>query len=50
MTTGIVSNAQLYPVLSDNGHHDLTLELVSSITYLSYGYMSNNPYENATTI
>ncbi len=50
MTTGIISNAQLYPVLSDNGHHDLALELVSSITYPSYGYMFNNPYENATTI
>lgn len=50
VTTGIVSNAQIYPVLSDNGHHDLALELVSSITYPSYGYMFNNPYENATTI
>jgi alpha-L-rhamnosidase len=50
VTTGIISNAQLYPVLSDNGHHDLALELVSSITYPSYGYMFNNPYENATTI
>ena len=50
VTTGIVSNAQIYPVLSDNGHHDLALELVSSITYPSYGYMFNNQYENATTI
>jgi alpha-L-rhamnosidase len=50
VTTGIVSNAQIYPVLSDNGHHDLALELVSSITYPSYGYMFNNPYENATTV
>jgi alpha-L-rhamnosidase len=50
VTTGIVSTAQLYPLLSDNGHHDLALELVSSITYPSYGYMFNNPYENATTI
>ena len=50
VTTGIVSNAQIYPVLSDNGHHDLALELVTSITYPSYGYMFNNPYENATTI
>jgi alpha-L-rhamnosidase len=50
VTTGIVSNAQLYPVLSDNGHHDLALELVSSTTYPSYGYMFNNPYENATTV
>ena len=50
VTTGIVSTAQLYPVLSDNGHHDLALELISSITYPSYGFMFNNPYENATTL
>ena len=49
-TTGIVSTAQLYLVLSDNGHHDLALEMISSITYPSYGYMFNNPYENATTL
>jgi alpha-L-rhamnosidase len=50
VTTGIVATAQLYPILSDNGHHDLALELISSITYPSYGYMFNNPYENATTL
>ena len=50
VTTGIVSTAQLYPVLSDNGHHDLALELISSTTYPSFGYMFNNPYENATTM
>jgi alpha-L-rhamnosidase len=50
VTTGIVSTAQIYPVLSDNGHHDLALELISSTTYPSYGYMFTNPYENATTI
>jgi len=50
VTTGIVATAQLYPILSDNGHHDLALELISSTTYPSYGYMFNNPYENATTL
>ncbi|CAF2815602.1 unnamed protein product [Rotaria sp. Silwood2] len=50
VTTGIVSTAQIYPVLSDNGHHDLALELISSTTYPSYGYMFTNSYENATTI
>jgi alpha-L-rhamnosidase len=50
VTTGIVSTARLYPVLSDNGHHDLALQLISSTTYPSYGYMFNNPYENATTL
>lgn len=49
-STGIIGTAQLYPLLSDNGHHDLALELVTSITYPSYGYMFNNPYENATTL
>jgi hypothetical protein len=50
VTTGIVSTAQLYPVLSDNGHHDPVLELISSTTYPFYGYMFNNPYDNATTL
>ena len=50
VTTGIISTAELYPVLSDNGHHDLALELISSTTYPSYGFMFNNPYENATTM
>ncbi len=50
VTTGMVSTAQIYPILSDNGHHDLALQLISETTYPSYGYMFNNPYENATTI
>jgi len=50
VSTGIVSTAQLYPLLSDNGQHNLAVELISSITYPSYGYMFNNPYENATTM
>jgi alpha-L-rhamnosidase len=50
VSTGISSTAQLFPLLSDNGQHDLAVELVSSITYPSYGYMFNNPYENATTM
>ncbi|CAF0783806.1 unnamed protein product [Adineta ricciae] len=50
LTTGIISTAQLFRVLSDNGYHDLSLELISSISYPSYGYMFNNPYENATTL
>jgi alpha-L-rhamnosidase len=49
-TTGIVSTAQIFPLLSDNGHHDLAVQLASTITYPSYGYMFNNPYENATTM
>ncbi|UJR17759.1 hypothetical protein I4U23_004657 [Adineta vaga] len=50
VTTGIVSTAQLYPLLSDNGYHDLAVEMISSITYPSYGFMFSNPYENATTL
>ena len=50
VSTGIVSIAQLFPLLSDNGHHDLALELISSTTYPSFGYMFSNPYENATTL
>ena len=50
VSTGIIGTAQLYPLLSDNGYHDLALELVTSVTYPSYGYMFNNPYENATTL
>ena len=50
VSTGIVGTAQLLPLLSDNGYHDLALELVSSITYPSYGYMFNNPYENVTSL
>ena len=50
VSTGIVSTAQIYPLLSDNGHHDLALELISSTTYPSYGYMFTNPFENATTV
>ena len=41
-TIGIVSTASHYPVLSDNGHHNVALQMISSITYPSYGYMLNN--------
>ena len=50
VSTGIVSTAQLYPLLFNNGHHDLALELISSTTYSSQGYIFTNPFENATTI
>ena len=50
LTTGIVSTAQVFPLLSNNGHHDLAVQIASLTTYPSYGYMFNNPYENATTI
>jgi alpha-L-rhamnosidase len=41
---------KIYPVSSDNGHPDLALEMISSTTYPSFGYMFTNPYENATTL
>ena len=50
LSTGISSTAQLFPLLSDNGHHDLAMQVVTGTTYPSYGYMFTNPYENATTM
>ena len=49
-TTGVVSIAWLFPVLSQNGQHDLALRLIQNTSYPSYGYQFNNPYENATTV
>jgi len=50
ITVGIVGAAQLWPVLSNNGQHDLALILAQSIKYPSHGYMSFNNVENATTL
>jgi len=49
-TTGIVGVAQLFPVLSNNGQHDLALKLAQQTTYPSYGWMFTNAVENATTL
>jgi alpha-L-rhamnosidase len=49
-TCGILGARWLYPILSDNGHHDLALQIATSITYPSLGYSFNNPFENATTL
>jgi len=49
-TCGILGFRWLFPVLSDNGYHDLAIQIASSITYPSLGYMFNNPFENATTL
>jgi len=49
-TCGILGMKYLFPLLSTNGHHDLALAIATQITYPSYGYMFNNPYENATTL
>ena len=49
-TTGIVGVAQLFPVLSANGQHDLALKLAQQTTYPSYGWMFSNSVENATTL
>ena len=48
-TGGIVSIAALYPLLSNEGYHDLALQLALSTSYPSYGYMFNNNVQNATT-
>ena len=49
-TTGIISIAQLFPILSTSGHHDLAVQLAQKRDYPSYGWSFNNPYENATTL
>ena len=50
-TTGMISFARLFPVLSESGHHDLALELVQQTSYPSLGFEFNNPYEeNATSL
>ena len=46
---GIISVAPLFPLLSNEGYHDLALQLAQKITYPSYGYMFNNNIQNATT-
>ncbi|CAF2831527.1 unnamed protein product [Rotaria sp. Silwood2] len=48
-TGGIISVAAVYPLLSKEGYHDLALRLALSTSYPSYGYMFNNPIQNATT-
>jgi len=50
LTTGILSTAQLFGVLSAGGQHDLALRIATQTTYPSYGYMFNNLHENATTL
>jgi len=50
LTVGIVGTAQLWPVLSANGQHDLALQLAQSTKYPSHGYMAFNAVENATTL
>jgi len=49
-TCGILGMKYLFPVLSENGYHNLALQIATQITYPSYGYMFNNMYENATTL
>ena len=48
-TGGIVSVAALFPLLSNEGHHDLALKLALSTTFPSFGYMFHNDIQNATT-
>ena len=49
-TTGIVSIARLFPLLSSSGQHDLALRLIQNTTYPSYGFQFSNSWENATTV
>ena len=47
---GIVSVGNLFPVLSDNGYHDLALKLIQQTAYPSFGHMFTNAIQNATTM
>jgi alpha-L-rhamnosidase len=47
---GILGARWLFPVLSNNGHHDIALQIATQTTYPSLGYMFHNPYENATSL
>jgi len=49
-STGILGLRYLLPLLSDNGHHDVALQLTTQTSYPSFGFMFNNPWENATTL
>lgn len=49
-TVGIIGMQQLFAVLSDNGHHDVAVQLVSSTAFPSFGWTFNNGRENATTM
>jgi len=50
LTTGIIGTRFILPVLSNYGRTDLAMALATQTTYPSWGYMFNNPYENATTM
>jgi len=50
LTTGIIGTRFLFDVLAQLGHSDVALSILTRIDYPSYGYMFNNPYENATTL
>jgi hypothetical protein len=47
ITCGIIGAAQLFPVLSSTGHHDVAVKLATATNYPSWGWTFNNPYENA---
>ena len=47
-SVGIVSIAQLFPVLSSNGHHDLALHLAQQTKYPSYGQPQPQPLSGCT--
>ncbi len=50
LSTGILSTAAIFPLLSSSGRHDLALQLATQTTYPGYGFEFTNPYENATTL
>ncbi len=50
LTTGIIGVRYMFPVLSLFNRTDLALTVATQTSYPSFGYMMNNPFENATTL
>lgn len=45
---GIIGMKSMFPVLHDMKQADFVVSMLSQTDYPSYGYMFNNPFENAT--
>ena len=50
LTSGIITNCQLFPVLSDLKQHDIALKIAEHLDYPSYGLMIHNNLEPATAL
>ena len=50
LTAGLFGIKWVLLALADGGMNDLALEMLTSTTFPSFGWMQNNPFANATTI